>query len=172
MNRSMVITEDFFALFLKLFALGIFLRGFQCPLISGHCAGSGRKRINDWYSTVRDGIVDGIFPYSSLNLSVGLFYRLQTLGYFLCSNWEDLSWNGYRVRGGCFNKRLQQHGQGFRNETQLLKNLARFLLVFILIHGKDKHDRLLVQLVRNGLTEGRIQNMGSMDHPKNKRSHR
>ena len=47
MNRSMVITEDFFALFLKLFALGIFLRGFQCPLISGHCAGSGRKRVND-----------------------------------------------------------------------------------------------------------------------------
>ena len=71
-----------------------------------------------------------------------------------------------------FNKRSQQYGQEFRNKTQLLKNLARFLLVFILIHGKDKHDRLLVQLVRNGLTEGRIQNMGSMDHPKNKRSHR
>ena len=73
-----------------------------------------------------------------------------------------------------FNKRLQQHGQEFRNQTQLLKNLARFLLVFILIHSKDKHERLLVQLVRNRLTEGRIQNIDSwsMDHPKSKRSHR
>ena len=66
-----------------------------------------------------------------------------------------------------FNKRLQQHGQENRNKTQLLKNLARFLLVFIWIHGKDKHDRLLVQFVLNGLTEEHIQNMDprSMDHP-------
>ena len=50
-----------------------------------------------------------------------------------------------------FNKRSQQYGQEFRNKTQLLKNLARFLLVFILIHGKDKHDRLLVQFVLTDL---------------------
>ena len=50
-----------------------------------------------------------------------------------------------------FNKRPQQYGQEFRNKTQLLKNLARFLLVFILIHGKDKHDRLLVQFVLTDL---------------------
>ena len=33
----------------------------------------------------------------------------------------------------------------------MLKNLARFLLVLNLIHGNDKHNRLLVQLVLNGL---------------------
>ena len=50
-----------------------------------------------------------------------------------------------------FNKRPQQYGQEFRNKTQLLKNLARFLLVFILIHGKDKPDRLFVQFVLTDL---------------------
>ena len=36
-----------------------------------------------------------------------------------------------------FGKRLQEHQD----------------IVFIWIHGKDKHDRLLVQIVLNGLTE-------------------
>ena len=40
----------------------------------------------------------------------------------------------------------------FRNETQILtnetlSNLARFLLVVILIHSKDEHHHLLVELV-------------------------
>ena len=44
-----------------------------------------------------------------------------------------------------FFKRLQQHGHEFLDETELLanenlQNSARFLLVFILIHGNDKHD--------------------------------
>ena len=34
---------------------------------------------------------------------------------------------------------------------------ARFLLVFILIHGNDKQDRLLAQLVLNGLREATSQ---------------
>jgi len=58
-NRSMVITEDFLPF--KLFALGIFLFvDLQCPLISGHFAGSGQKRNNDCYFTMSDGI----FPHS------------------------------------------------------------------------------------------------------------
>ena len=54
-----------------------------------------------------------------------------------------------------FFQRLQEHGHEFLDETKLLakENSARFLLVFILIHGKDKHDRLLVQIVLNGLRE-------------------
>ena len=56
-----------------------------------------------------------------------------------------------------FIKRLPQHCHEFR-ETKLLaketlSNSARFLLVFILIHSNDKHDRSLVQLVLNGLRE-------------------
>ena len=39
---------------------------------------------------------------------------------------------------------------------ETLYNLTRFLLVFILIHGNDKHDSFLVQLVLNGLTEAPV----------------
>ena len=41
----------------------------QCALISGHFAGSGRKRKNNCYSTMSDGILEGIFPHSQKNLS-------------------------------------------------------------------------------------------------------
>ena len=54
----MVITEEFFGVILKLFACGIFYVDLQCPLISGRCNG----RVNDGYSTMSDGIFDGIFP--------------------------------------------------------------------------------------------------------------
>ena len=62
----------------------------------------------------------------------------------------------YRVDGGVFFKGLQQNGLEFPDETQFLaketlQNLARFLLAFILIRGRDKHDRLLVQFILNGL---------------------
>ena len=47
----------------------IFLHGFTLfPLISSHCASSGVKRINEFYSTMSDRIVAGIFPHSPQNL--------------------------------------------------------------------------------------------------------
>ena len=60
-----------------------------------------------------------------------------------------------------FLKRLRQHGHEFRDETKLLaketlKNSTRFLLVFILIHSNDKQDRLLVEIVLNGLREAPV----------------
>ena len=81
-----------------------FLHGFTLfPLISGHCASSGVKRINEFYSTMSDRIVEGIFPHSPQNL--------------------PKVWRHF--------KRLQQHGREFCNETQLLENLARlFLFLF------------------------------------------
>ena len=41
----------------------------QCALISDHFAGSGRKRKNNCYSTMSDGILEGIFPHSQQNRS-------------------------------------------------------------------------------------------------------
>ena len=72
----MVITEDFFMLFFEIVCPWIFLHGFtvssyQQPLLTG----SGQKRINDCYqiSPMSDQTLDGIFLYSSQNLSVDLF---------------------------------------------------------------------------------------------------
>ena len=47
-----------------------------------------------------------------------------------------------KLVAAAFIKRLQQHGHEFRDETKLLAkktlwNSARFLLVFISIHGND-----------------------------------
>ena len=50
--------KTFFAIFFKLFALGIFQVDLQCPPISGCCTGSGRKKINDCYSTRSARILD------------------------------------------------------------------------------------------------------------------
>ena len=50
------------------------------------------RRINDGYSTMSDGILDGIFlVVQSQNISVKLFLRLLAPGFFLCSI-EYLSW--------------------------------------------------------------------------------
>ena len=62
----MAIKEDFFALFLKFFALGIFFTWIYNVL----CIRSGRKITNNCYSTMSDGILDGIFSHSSQNFSV------------------------------------------------------------------------------------------------------
>ena len=44
------------------------------------------QRINDGYSTMSDGVLDGIFlVVQSENLSVKLFQRLLAPGFFLCS---------------------------------------------------------------------------------------
>ena len=70
----MAITEVILTLFLKLFALGFFFFvDLHCPLIRGRYTGSSRKRINDYYSTMSDKILEGIFPHSSQNLSFELF---------------------------------------------------------------------------------------------------
>ena len=63
-----------FALFVKnVCRWNFFYVDLRFPLTSGHCAGSGWERIHNCYSTMSDGIVDRIFPHSSLNLSVELF---------------------------------------------------------------------------------------------------
>ena len=61
----MVITEEFFGVTLKLFVRGIFLLGF----ISGRCDG----RSNDGYSTMSDGIFDGIFPIAHRTFLLSYF---------------------------------------------------------------------------------------------------
>ena len=66
-----------------------------------------------------------------------------------------------------FIKPLQQHGHEFWHKTTLLvektlKNSARFLLVFSLIHGIDKHHCLLVQLVLNRFIEYELNPVNTM----------
>lgn len=69
-NRSMVITEDFLAFFNNCLPLEFSCTWIlQCALISDRFAGSGRKRKNNCYSTMSDGILVEIFPHSQQNRS-------------------------------------------------------------------------------------------------------
>ena len=70
----MVITEEFFGVTLKLFVRGIFLLGF----ISGRCNG----RSNDGYSTMSDGIFDGIFPIAHRTFLLSYFRGCWLSEYF------------------------------------------------------------------------------------------
>ena len=56
----MMITKNFFALFLNLFALGIFLRGFTYTM-SFYQHSLYWHRLNDGYSALSDVILDRIF---------------------------------------------------------------------------------------------------------------
>ena len=51
----------------------------------------------------------------------------------------------------------QRINNGYSTISDDVLNSTRFLLVFILAHGNDKHNRLLVQLVLNGLRRHRYE---------------
>ena len=66
---------------------------------------------------------------------------MPAFGFFFCAQ-SVWTYNevAIELEAAVFIKRSQQHGHEFRDESKLLaketlKNLARFLLVFILIHG-------------------------------------
>ena len=78
----MLITVEFFGVTLKLFVRGIFLLGF----ISGRCDG----RSNDGYSTMSDGIFDGIFPTAHRTFLLSYFRGCWLSEFFLCSKYVDI----------------------------------------------------------------------------------
>ena len=118
------------ALFFKLFALGIFL---QCPQQQPLCW----QTLNDGFS----GILIEIFLIAAQTFLLSYFRGCRLLDFFFCAQ-SLWTYNEVAVELAAvvFIKRSQQHGHEFRDESKLLaketlKNLARFPLVFILIHG-------------------------------------
>ena len=125
------------SLFFKLFALGIFL---WCPQQQPLCW----QTLNDGFSKMIDGshgILIEIFPIAAQTFLLSYFRGRRLLDFFFCAQ-SLWTYNEVAVEltAAVFIKRSQQHGHEFRDESKLLaketlKNLARFLLVFILIHG-------------------------------------
>ena len=125
------------ALFFKLFALGIFL---QCSQQQPLCW----QTLNDGFSKMIDGshgILIEIFLIAAQTFLLSYSRGRRLLDFFFCAQ-SLWAYNEVAVElaAAVFIKRSQQHGHEFRDESKLLaketlKNLARFLLVFILIHG-------------------------------------
>ena len=134
----MQITEDFCGVIFEIVCRwNFFYVDLQCPQQQPLCW----QTLNDGFSTMSDGshgILIEIFLIAAQNLSVELFQRMPT---FFCAQ-SVWTYNEVAIElaAAVFIKRLQQHGHEFRDESKLLatetlQNLARFLLVFILIHG-------------------------------------
>ena len=125
------------ALFFKLFALGIFL---QCPQQQPLCW----QTLNDGFSKMIDGshgILIEIFLIAAQTFLLSYFRRCRLIDFFFCAQ-SLWTYNevAIELEAAVFIKRSQQHGHEFRDESKLLaketlQNLARFLFVFILIHG-------------------------------------
>ena len=96
----MVSTEEFFGVTLKLFVRGIFLLGF----ISGRCNG----RSNDGYSTMSDGIFDGIFPIAHRTFLLS-YFRGCWLDSFLYLSWFTATINSTVCSSRLFSTDLERH---------------------------------------------------------------
>ena len=143
----MVITEEYFCIIFEIVGPWIFFTwiynvllrlSFQRPL--------NQQRMNHGYSTMSDGILNGIFLIVHRNFLLSHFRGCWLLNFFcvcafkVCWHMKRLS---RRFEVDVFIKRLQQRGHEFWDETNLLAkemlyNSARFLLVFIFIHDNDK----------------------------------
>ena len=114
----MMITKKFFALFLNLFALGIFLLGFT---MSFHQQSLYWHRLNDSYSTLSVVILDRIFLIVHRTFLLSYFRGwLLALGFFCAQSMWSYNEAIIELAAAIFMKRLQQHGHEFRDETKLL----------------------------------------------------
>ena len=87
-----------------------------CPLISGRCNG----RVNDGYSTMSDGILDGIFPMVHRTFLLSYFRGCWFLDFSCTQSMWTYNEAAIELAAAVFFKRLQQHGLEFRDETKLL----------------------------------------------------
>ena len=87
-----------------------------CPLISGRCNG----RVNDGYSTMSDGIFDGIFPIVHRTFLLSYFRGCWLLDFSCAQSTWTYNEAAIELAAAVFLKRLQQRGHEFRDETKLL----------------------------------------------------
>ena len=103
-----------------------------------------KLRINDGYSTMSDGITSSGGGGGPLALWLMCAFTLtlcyQVGGLFLLNYYNNMAMS--------FVTKLN-----FWGRKRYRIRLDSFFYIVILIHGNDKHDRLLVQLVLNGLEE-------------------
>ena len=156
----MVITEEYFCIILKLFVLGFFFTwiynvllrlSFQRPL--------NQQRMNDGYSTMSDGILNGIFLIVHRNFLLSHFRGCWLLNFFLrvCVQ-SMLTWSGYRGASRRMFLLNDYYSVAMSFETKLIfwrrKCYTIRLDSFLYLSSFTttiKNDRLLVQLVLNGL---------------------
>ena len=85
-----------------------------CPLISGRCNG----RVNDGYSTMSDGIFDGIFPIVHRTFLLSYFRGCWLLDFSCAQSMWTYNEAAIELAAAVFCKRLQEH-QAMSFVTQL-----------------------------------------------------
>ena len=83
-----------------------------CPLISGRCNG----RVNEGYSTMSDGIFDGIFLIVHRTFLLSYFRGCWLLDFFCAQSIWTYNETAIELAAA----RLQQHGHDFHDESKLL----------------------------------------------------
>ena len=76
-----------------------------CPLISGRCNG----RVNDGYSTMSDGIFDGIFPIVHRTFLLSYFRGCWLLDFSCAQSMWTYNEAAIELAAAFFCKRLQEH---------------------------------------------------------------
>ena len=106
-----------FGVILKLFARGMFLRGFT---VSSYQRPLQWQRVNNGYSTMSDGIFDWIFPIVHRTFLLSYFTGCWLLDFFCAQSMWVYNEAAIELAAAVFFKRLQQRGHEFRDETKLL----------------------------------------------------
>ena len=76
-----------------------------CPFISGRCNG----RVNDGYSTMSDGIFDGIFPIVHRTFLLSYFRRCWLLDFSCSQTMWTYNKAAIELAAAVFGKRLQEY---------------------------------------------------------------